>query len=240
MEKVLAFPYGDTIISFYPVYSPRRKTVEIAVEAPGKVIVTSPEGRTDEELIAAVSRKAYWITQQLYHLKSVRYQPVVRELVNGESLPYLGRNYRMELQISPDLKKPIVKLDQGVFRIQTRLAEHEYVRPHLVAWYRRMAREKITPRIAYYAPKLGVEPAAVRIRDQQKRWGSCTKDNILIFNWRCVMAPAPVLDYIVVHELCHLIEGQHTEKFWSLLRAVIPEYELRKQWLLENGVKLDV
>jgi len=240
MEKVLSFPYGDSIISFYPVYSPRRKTVEIAVEAPGKVIVTAPEGSTDDELTAAVSRKAYWITQKLYQLKSVRFQPVIRELVNGESLPYLGRNYRLELVIDPTLLKPIVSLDHGVFRIQTRSAESEYVRPYLIAWYRRLAKERVNTRIAYYAPKLGVAPAAVRIKDQQKRWGSCTKDNVLIFNWRGVMAPAPVLDYIVVHELCHLIEGQHTARFWSLLRAILPEYEARKLWLLENGVKLDI
>ena len=80
----------------------------------------------------------------------------------------------------------------------------------------------------------------VRIKEQEKRWGSCAKDGTLYFNWRGVLAPAHILDYIVVHELCHLIEQRHSSRFWSLLRAVMPGYELRKNWLMENGAKLNL
>ena len=240
MAKVLSFPYGDSLISFYPVYSPHRQTVEIAVEAPGKVIVTAPEGRTDDELIQVVTKKAYWITQQLYQLKSVRFQPVIREMVNGESLLYLGRNYRLELELFPSLKKADVRLDHGVFKIQAPSMEPDYLRSHLIEWYRFKAREKVEARIRYYAPKLGVTPTDIHIKDQKKRWGSCTKDGVLYFNWRCVLAPSPVLDYVVVHELCHLLEKQHSSRFWALLRTAMPEYETRKAWLLSNGVRLDL
>mgnify|MGYP001194195711 FL=1 len=119
MNKILSFPYGDQVICFQTVYSKRRKTAEIAVEAPGEVIVTAPVGRSDDELVALVSKKARWITQQLYEMKAVRFQPVIREIVNGESLLYLGRNYRIDLQMEEDLTKPTIKLYHGVFAIRS-------------------------------------------------------------------------------------------------------------------------
>src|SRR5450756_2029502 len=219
-RKELSFPYGDTVIRFYPVYSSRRKTAEIAVVAPGEVVVTAPEGKSDEELISVARQKARWITQQLFRLKDVRFQPVVRELVNGESLLYLGRNYRLNLVLDEKLRKPSITLLHGVFQIRTKSMEHEYLRPFLVNWYRVKAALRIKTRIAYFAPKLGVEAKVVRIKEQEKRWGSCAKDGTLYFNWRGVLAPAHILDYIVVHELCHLIEQRHSSRFWSLLSLI--------------------
>lgn len=240
MDKTLSFPYGNSSITFQPIYSTRRKTVEIAVEAPGIVIVTAPEGRTDEELVKAVSKKAEWITKQLFLMKTVRFQPVIRELVSGESLLYLGRNYRLNLTFDESLKQPSVMLDHGIFKIITPSLDQNYLRTKLIAWYRKKAMEKIMARIQYHAPKLGIKIPIVRIKDQKKRWGSCTPSGMLIFNWRCILAPSPILDYIVVHELCHLLESSHSKRFWGFLKAVMPEYERRKQWLLENGVKLDL
>lgn len=240
MTKTLSFPYGDSVIWFEPVYSSRRRTVQISVEAPDKVVVMAPEGRSDEELVALVSRKARWITQQLFHFRNVRFEPVTRELVSGESLLYLGRNYRLNLQIEEGLQKPKILLNHGLFQIRSQSAEPSYLRPHLINWYSWKACEKIETRIKYFASKLGIAPAGFRIKEQKKRWGSCTKDGMLFFNWRCALAPAPILDYIVVHELCHLLEQPHSARFWKLLRAVMPEFEARKQWLKENGVKLDV
>ena len=240
MDKVLSVPYGNTVIEFHPTYSTRRKTVEIAVEPPGKVIVTAPAGSPDEALIDLVSKKAFWITQQLYKMRSIRTQAVARELINGESLLYQGRSYRLAIEIDEALKKASVKLDRGLFQVRSRSDDPAMVRKLLVAWYRGKAAEKAEERLHYFAPKLGVAVPAFQIKDQLKRWGSCTAKGQLIFNWRCAMAPAPILDYIVVHELCHLLESQHTARFWNLIRAIMPDYETRKQWLMENGVKLDL
>jgi predicted metal-dependent hydrolase len=173
-------------------------------------------------------------------LKDVRYQPVVRELVNGESFLYLGRNYRLSISLNEKLRKPVISLTNGVFLIESPSLESEYLRKYLVRWYKLKASIRIKQRIEYFAPKVGVTPTAVRIKEQEKRWGSCTNDGILYFNWRGVLAPAMVLDYIVAHELCHLKEKDHSNRFWGLLRAVMPDYEMRKQWLMENGVKIDI
>lgn len=238
--KTLSFPYGDSTIRFTPYYSSRRKTIEIAVDAPGQVIVTSPQGRTDEEIIQVVTRKAKWITQQLYKMKDIRFQPVMREFVNGEALLYMGRNYRLDLRCDPDLSKPVVVLSKGIFSIQTKSTEQDYLRPFMIDWYKQKCYQKIQKRIDYYAVKLGVQTKVIHVKEQKKRWASCTLDNTLYFNWRCILAPSPILDYIIVHELCHILEKSHSARFWSLFRTVMPDYEARKKWLMDNGVKLDV
>ena len=240
MSKQLSFQYGDSTIQFEVECSPRRRTVQIAVQASGKVIVTSPSNRSDDELITIVSRKAHWITQKLFMMKSTRSQPVIRELVSGESLLYLGRNYRLALQLDMNIKKPIISLTNGVFYITSQSSEQEYLRPHMINWYKKKAVQKIQERINYFAVKLGVQPKEIHIKEQKKRWGSCTNGNKLYFNWRSILAPAHILDYIIVHELCHLLEKNHSIHFWALLRVVIPDHEFRKQWLMENGVKLDL
>lgn len=240
MSKTLSFPFGDSVIEFHPLYSARRKTVEIAVEAPGRVVVTAPEGRTDEELIALVSKKARWITQQLYDMRAIRFQPAGRQMVNGESLLYLGRNYRLDLQIDETQAKTTVKLDHGIFVIRGNSIDPSLIRKSLVAWYKEKGLIQIERRVKYFSPRLGVKLTEVHVKEQRKRWGSCTADGALLFNWRSVMAPSPVLDYIVAHELCHLIEHTHSARFWSTLRAVMPHFEARKKWLRENGVKLDI
>ena len=93
--------------------------------------------------------------------------------------------------------------------------------------------EKINERIRYYQAQFDVKPKKVIIKDQEKRWGSCTKDNQLLFNWKCIMAPSPVLDYIVVHEMCHMVHMNHSKEFWHLLKRVLPDYE-------HNGIKYDL
>ena len=240
MNKQLSFEYGNATIPFEVEYSPRRRTVQIAVQGPGKVMVTAPAGRSDQELLDVVSKKGRWITQKLFMMKSMRLEPVFREMVSGETFPYLGRGYRLDLQMDEDAKKPSISLKAGQIKMHSKSMDQEYLRSHLIAWYRSKAEELISDRVQYYSGKMGVIPKTVNIKDQKKRWGSCTTTGSLYFNWRSIMAPAPVIDYIVVHELCHLLELKHSTRFWSLLRAVMPEFEARKQWLKENGVKLDV
>ncbi|NCC77122.1 MAG: DUF45 domain-containing protein [Clostridia bacterium] len=108
--KTLTVTFGETVIAFTPVYSPRRKTVEIAVEVPGQIIVTAPAGTPDEHLLAVVQQKAKWIVQQLFAIRAIRSAAPVREMVNGEAILYLGSSYRLDLQVDPHLRSPAIKL----------------------------------------------------------------------------------------------------------------------------------
>jgi predicted metal-dependent hydrolase len=103
---------------------------------------------------------------------------------------------------------------------------------------RRAVRELVAMVIADEAPELGVEPKRVQIRDQRSRWGSCSVNGTLSFNWRLVLAPFDVLDYVVVHELCHMREPNHSGRFWKLVEARRPDWHAQRDWLFEHGPEL--
>jgi predicted metal-dependent hydrolase len=105
----------------------------------------------------------------------------------------------------------------------------------LEGWFRERVREDAEFFVRRYAPRLGVEPAGVRIAAQKHLWGSCGRDGVIRLNWQLAFAPRGVLEYVVVHELCHLRERSHGESFWRLVRGVLPDYEARKGWLEGDG-----
>ena len=110
----------------------------------------------------------------------------------------------------------------------------------LEAPYRQAAKEYIPKRVAYYAQLLDVTYATISIRDPKTRWGSCSSKGNLSFSWRLILAPPKVLDYVVVHELCHRKEMNHSPRFWALVESMIPDYKIHRKWLKENGEKLRV
>ena len=104
--------------------------------------------------------------------------------------------------------------------------------------YRKAAKIYIPQRVEYYARHVGVTYEAVRIREQKTRWGSCSSNKTLSFNWRLMLAPPQILDYVIVHEVCHLRHMNHSKEFWSLVETIMPDYKDKKKWLKENGHRL--
>ena len=179
--------------------------------------------------------KRPWIYEKIGH--SQKYQdlphPPGKELVSGESALYLGRQYRIEM----------VKTGLSEIRFAQRFfipATQEKKRGEAMReWYISKAKETIVPRVKHHAHELGVDFEGVKIVDNRYRWGSCTVNNNVNFNWRLIKAPMFVIDYIIVHELSHLIETNHTPKFWNIVRAQSPTMEKAKAWLKENGQLLE-
>lgn len=214
--------------------SSRRRKLTITVERDRSVVVHAPEGVSDEKITQVVEAKRKWIYEKIGHPQ--KYQvphPPGKELVSGESALYLGRQYRIE----------IVK--NGLSEVQF---THRFLIPAqmggnkveaLKEWYVRKAREKILPRVKVHALELGVDVARIKIVDNRYRWGSCTlKDNVN-FNWRLIKAPMFVIDYVIVHELAHLIEANHTPKFWNIISTQSPTMDKAKVWLKEHGQLLE-
>lgn len=107
-------------------------------------------------------------------------------------------------------------------------------------WYRHKTLEKVSERIVFYQKYFDLKPTDVRVKEQKKRWASCTPKGELIFNWRCAMAPSWVLDYVVVHELCHLLVMDHSKEFWSQVERIMPDYDKRWKWLRNYGIRMDL
>lgn len=237
--KMLTIQYGTKQIEFTVTYR-RRKTIEIGVEPPDIVSVVAPEGTEDEDLLKYVKSKAKWIVQKLYEIKEIQSQHVDREYVNGEAFMYLGRNYSLLIIEDDSLKKPQTKLYQGKFVISTPTKDQVKLKASMEEWYRQKTLEKVHERIAYYKRYFDVEPTDIKVKEQKKRWASCTSKRELLFNWRCAMAPSWVLDYIVVHEMSHMFIMDHSKDFWSLVERIMPDYEKRREWLKNYGIKMDL
>lgn len=236
---IRSIEYGTRTIEFSVEFR-ERKSLEISVEPPNIVNVVAPIDTTEEVIDQKVKKKAQWIVQKLFLFKDMEYQKINRELVNGESFMYLGRNYSLQLIRDEKIKEPIVKLFQGKFYITTPDMNQEQLKTSLEKWYREKTLEKVLEKASYYQHFFKKTPNAIKVKEQHKRWASCTSKNELLFNWRCVMAPSSVLDYIVVHEMCHMFYLNHSKEFWDLLSSVMPDYEWRKEWLKNFGVRMDL
>lgn len=235
----LGFQYGTKYIEFLVEYR-KRKTLAIEVEPTGEIIVIAPVDLTEEEVLKIVRSKATWIVQKLYEAKQVNVNKINREAVSGESYMYLGRNYTLQLILDEALKDIEVKLFRGKFVVNTYTKDEDKIKEALEIWYRAKTLEKVNERIAYYQRYFNKKPNSIKVKEQKKRWGSCTANNELLFNWRCSMAKSTALDYIIAHEMCHMYHKDHSQDFWNLLGSVLPDYEVRKEWLKVYGVRLDL
>jgi predicted metal-dependent hydrolase len=235
----LEYQYGTERIEFELEYS-KRRTLSIQVNPPREITVVAPLGKTEEEILQAVKGKSRWIVQKLYEIREIEHRRSRKEYVNGESFLYLGRNHSLDIVVDRSVRVPEAKLFRGRFVVRTPSRDEDHVRKALRDWYRDKAKEKVTERVDYYLGYFDPKPRRIVIKDQDKRWGSCTRDNELLFNWKVVMAPAPVLDYIVVHEMCHMVHRNHSRDFWQLLGRILPDYEKRKEWLRNNGIKFEL
>ncbi|MBU4454641.1 MAG: M48 family metallopeptidase [Euryarchaeota archaeon] len=215
--------------------STKRRKLSITVERDRSVIVHAPQGLSEEKIRQVVEAKRQWIYEKIGHPQKYHDlpHPPGKELVSGESALYLGRQYRIEM-VKTGLSE--IQFAQRFFIPATQGKERKEV---LREWYISKAKEKIIPRVKHHAHELGVIFNKVKIVDNRYRWGSCTMNNNINFNWRLIKAPMFVIDYIIVHELAHLIETNHTHKFRNIVRAQSPTMEKAKAWLKENGQLLE-
>ena len=233
--------YGSQRID-YNVVESNRKTVSVVVDPAEGVIVRAPERMDTSQIQEIVMKKAPWILGKLKGVRELVRVPSEKELVSGESFPYLGRNYRLKVRRTKSRTSKI-SLVGGRFtmNVDSSLsdeAQAKIVRSALVKWYIAHARVPLAERVRMYAPKVDAHPSRIVVKKQLKRWGSCTKNKVVNFNWKIIMAPMSVVDYVVVHELCHLREPSHSSPFWILLRSVLPDYEERRNWLRIYGRKV--
>lgn len=224
----------------YEVVRSRRSTADIIIERDGSVLVRAPEWADDEQVASIVESKHYWIYQGLAEWQDLNATRVLREYKNGEGFLYLGRAYRLLLVSDQD--EPL-QLKNGRFTLRRDLVERGEIaaaKAAFRAFYVAKGLERLRSRVDYYAPKIGVEPAGVQVKELGHRWASCSASGNLSFHWKCMMAAQTIIDYIVVHELCHFHHRDHTDAFWNEVDKVLPDYRERKEWLRKNGAGLDV
>ncbi len=217
-----------------------RKTTDIVIERNGTIAVRPPNDYSPEQVDAVVESKRLWIYRNLAEWRDLNATAVVREWVNGETFLYLGRSYRLALVSE---QNGVLKLKEGRFCLDRELIEKggsDSAKSAFEHYYTSKGIDRIRQRVTYFAEKVGVEPASVKIKDMSYRWASCSKTDTLTFHWKCMMAPPKIIDYIVVHELCHIHHRNHTDAFWNEVDKVMPDYRERKNWLKNNGANMDL
>lgn len=224
---------NNTPIPYTVVYS-NRKTLSIIIERDRSVVVRAPHHITEDKIAQAVKKRHKLIQQKIDHNAKYPYEKPSKEFVTGESLMYLGHHYKLYV-----VDEPVegVVFDNKFFISK---ANQQRANEIFKNWYIGQAKELLIPKAIHIAKRLGVTYNHLNIMDLKFRWGSCTpKDNIHL-NWRLIKAPMTVIEYIIVHELTHLLEANHTPEFWNRVASQLPTYEKAKRWLKENGHALEV
>jgi hypothetical protein len=208
------------------------------------VTVVAPSGVWRRRVKDVVSSRADWIVQKQDKI-SQHDRKAERKLVSGESLPYLGRNYQIKLVYQTQREiKASMKVERGQFLITvgrrwSRERKQEAIRTVLRGWYRDRAYNYINGVAERYSQRLGVKYRSIQIYEMQTRWGSGGTSGRLRFNWRTFMAPRRLVEYVVVHELCHLRHDHHSPAFWRMLAAAMPDYEQRRLELAHLGPRFE-
>lgn len=217
-----------------------RQTTDIVIERNGLISVRPPLRLTPEQVDETVLAKRMWIYRNLAEWRDLNATQVVREWVNGESFLYLGSNYRLLLVNEQD--EPL-RLKDGRFQLLRSVIDaggKDAAHLAFEAFYKEKGLPRLSQRVAHFASRVGVAPGAVHIKALGYRWASCLPSGALHFHWKCLMAPPTIIDYIVVHELCHLHHRDHSDAFWNEVDKVLPDYRERKEWLRVRGAELDL
>jgi predicted metal-dependent hydrolase len=214
----------------YAVTRQNRKTVALYVRD-GGVEVRAPLRMTGAEIDRFVESKREWILRQLDKQADLAERKAAFSLDYGSLLPYRGKEYSIRGQ-----DKRRVRFDDA-FIIPADLPP-EQIKHACVQIYRLLARRDLIEKVIEYAAKMGVNPSNVRINDARTRWGSCSSKHSLNFSWRIVMADDDVIDYLVVHELAHIKELNHSARFWATVGGILPDYKERQARLKELQKKL--
>ena len=210
--------------------SDRRKSLEIIVDRGGELRMAVPEGCATEAMAEFAREKRFWILTKLAEKESLR-QPIgTKEFVAGEGFPYLGRSHRLRLVEGQEVP---LKLSRGCFCLDRSQAAEG--RQHFLDWYRDRGRRWLEPRVVSWALRMDVTPTRIEVADLGYRWGSCGEQGRISFHWATILLPPSIVTYVIVHELAHLTERNHTPAFWALVERALPDYERRKRWLAEHG-----
>jgi hypothetical protein len=212
----------------------KRKTVALIVEADGRLVVRAPLRLALRDIQKFVDAKRAWIEQKqaLAKARQPAPQPANR-YAEGETFLYLGQRYPLSLVAS---SRPALRLENGRFLLsKTALAQAE---DFFAEWYRQQARQVCTERVVFYAAKMGVTYERIRISSARTRWGSCSSRGTLSFTWRLMLAPLDVVDYVVVHELAHRREPNHSPRFWAVVEQFMPDYKKRREALKKAAAAL--
>ncbi len=213
----------------------RRARIEVSAEG---VEVVVPDGLPLRAVEPFVEEKRRWIERTLRRIREAEAEQPPPQLVDGGQVPYLGDQLTLEVHVEPGRTRAHVACEGARLGVAVGAPGAEALRQALERWYRRRAREEVTSRLDPAVARANTSYSGLQIRGQRTRWASCSSTGAMSFNWRLLLAPAEILDYVVEHEVAHLEVHDHSDRFWSLLASRWPEYRHHEAWLRKHGQAL--
>lgn len=206
----------------------RRKTIALVITAEAKLIVRAPLKTPLAYIESVVERKRDWIGRKQEELRKA-YSVPKKTFLEGEAFSFLGDTYR--LAVADNMPSAIELKDTLTIDKQALPAAREII----IAWYKDQALRVYRERCAFFTLKTGLRPQAVKLTNALTRWGSCSPRGTVRINWKLVMTPLEIIDYLIVHELAHLKHRNHSVQFWKTVEQILPDYRMHRKWLKTNG-----
>ncbi|MBG04436.1 MAG: hypothetical protein CMM59_10220 [Rhodospirillaceae bacterium] len=218
----------------------RKKSIALSVRD-GAIVILSPKHVSDREIDALIATNTDWVRGKLAKQAETK-KRTERTFVDGEQFLYLGEEYPLKVV---DGRKALAELVEGSFVVHARRSQiperrARSIRAAFLRWYKSEAETVLTQRVAFFSPRIGRTPKRISFRDYKSMWGKCDVEGRITFNWKLVMAPEHILDYVVVHEMAHLHHLNHAPAFWQRVEAVLPDYKQRRKWLKDHGGLLTI
>ena len=214
----------------------RLKTVSIEVSK-GTVKISVPKNFEQTKIDRILKSKSRWIKNKLFiQSKIVPFRK--KEYVSGEDFGYLGRHYRLKVLIG---KKYITELKDGYLKVTVKdKSNMQKIKRLIQKWYLEKSELYLNKMTLDLSKELNVDFRSVKVRNYNSRWGSCSSTGKIFYNWRLIMAPVKIIKYVVLHELVHLKEHNHSTRFWKLLKSYYSDLDYAKQWLVYNSHTLKI
>lgn len=209
-----------------------RRSIGITVDRDGSLIVNAPFDCDEAELTAFAHDKRMWIYKKLAEKDLLLSQRPIKEFVSGEGFAYLGRSHRLQLT---DECGDAVKLERGRLVMRRDIATSRRGGQAMINWYRARAQRWLERRVGPWAQRMGVAPSRLDVRDLGYRWGSLGKGDRINFHWATIQLPPTLVDYVIVHELAHVHEANHSPEFWIRVERALPTFESAKVELARVG-----
>ncbi|MBT2699784.1 M48 family metallopeptidase [Bacillus sp. ISL-40] len=231
--------YLGQTLSFEINYK-NRTSMGIYIDVYGNVEIQAPKGTSDELILQLLEEKWDWIQQKSTEMKDRTLGQKVKVYDHGETFLYLGDEYSIQVSQDITIKKDYVVLEGDKLYIYVKQLEDEKIKQALKRFYYQQCKTLVERSIRSYQSNFKIKPRSIRISDNNRNWGTCDSRQLLTFNWKLAMAPLKVIEYVVVHEMCHMVHLNHDRSFWRLVGKIIPEYEQMENWLALSSWKMTV
>ena len=237
LKYVMNFIHGDGF-TVEIVRSSKRKSISIKISK-GKAFINVPDYLTHCTIESIIAKKQQWIKTKIALQENLKTQKP-KQFFDGETFLYFGQNYTLKITLGV-FSSVNIENDKLIVNVKERyLSDTNAIKKLLARWYSKQAEIILKEKTEYYAKLIGVNPTSVTIKTFKSRWGSCNINAGIQYNWKIIMAPETIINYLVIHELCHIHHHNHSPKYWQTVEKYCPQYKDHGKWLKQNGAYLEL